>query len=104
MIVKTDPDTGEEYEEFDARDTRWWQFRNFCAYWYFCGWSVQLGFHLDITSPNVEIHLPCGYIRVGWGRQQSVRELLSFRAFGYEDGRWQFPIGQRQRLPRREAA
>lgn len=41
--------------------------RRFRLYWHFVGWSCfSLGFHIDVAMPNVEVHLPLGFIRCGW--------------------------------------
>ena len=41
--------------------------RRFCAYFWPVGWwSISLGVSIDIHSPNIEIHLPFGFIRFGW--------------------------------------
>ena len=31
------------------------------------GWG--LGLHVHLQSPNIEIHLPGGFLRVGWVKQ-----------------------------------
>jgi hypothetical protein len=39
----------------------------FVAYYFFVGWwALSLGFHISFKDPNIEIHLPFGYIRIGW--------------------------------------
>lgn len=41
--------------------------RQFVCYFHFVGWScVSIGFHVDTASPNIEVHMPFGFIRVGW--------------------------------------
>lgn len=41
--------------------------RVFVAYWFFVGWwSLSLGASIDIRGPNLEIHLPFGFLRIGW--------------------------------------
>lgn len=41
--------------------------RYFVAYFHFLGWYyVQLGFHVDFEGPSIELHIPFGFIRVGW--------------------------------------
>lgn len=41
--------------------------RKFVAYFHYLGPShLSLGFHMHLTSPNVEIHVPFGYFRIGW--------------------------------------
>jgi hypothetical protein len=27
---------------------------------------ISLGFHVDFSSPNIEIHFPFGFVRIGW--------------------------------------
>ena len=29
-------------------------------------YHLSLGFHLDLASPNIEVHLPFSFIRFGW--------------------------------------
>ena len=45
--------------------------RYFVAYYWFVGWwtPINIGFHLDFHSPNIEIHLPFGFIRIGWAKE-----------------------------------
>lgn len=41
--------------------------RKSAFYFHFVGWScLSLGFHIDVHKPNIEIHLPFGFIRIGW--------------------------------------
>ena len=41
--------------------------RKFVAYFWFVDWGCfSLGFHICITKPNIEIHLPFGFFRIGW--------------------------------------
>ena len=41
--------------------------RRFVAYWHFVGWwAISCGCSLDFRSPNIEVHLPFGFVRVGW--------------------------------------
>ena len=43
--------------------------RKFEAFFFFVGWwSLSLGIHISIINPNMEVHLPFGFIRVGWCR------------------------------------
>jgi hypothetical protein len=44
-----------------------WTRRVPVAIWYFVGWDcIQLGFHVCLSAPNIEIHVPFGFIRLGW--------------------------------------
>ncbi len=39
----------------------------YLCYFYFITWQhVSLGLHVHLGAPNIEIHLPFGFIRVGW--------------------------------------
>ena len=39
----------------------------FIFYFYFVGWScISLGIHVDLSLPNLEVHLPFGFIRIGY--------------------------------------
>ena len=43
--------------------------KEFRAYWWFVGWwDISFGFHVSLSSPNIEIHLPFGFFRIGWER------------------------------------
>lgn len=51
---------GDCYHLFGYEDAKW------AFYFYFIGWSFwSLGIHIYPPAPNIEIHLPFGYIRVG---------------------------------------
>ena len=64
--------------------------RDFVAYWFHSGSShISLGFHLDWYSPNIEIHLPFGFFRIGWARLEepwTIEELdaNNRKVFGYD--------------------
>lgn len=37
-----------------------------CHFW-FAGWDcLSLGVHVCFSLPNIEIHLPFGFCRIGW--------------------------------------
>lgn len=41
--------------------------RPFVCYFYFTGWwDISLGFHISLEMKNIEIHLPFGFIRIGY--------------------------------------
>ena len=41
--------------------------KKFICYFHFVGFNcLSLGIHFDIIIPNMEIHLPFGFIRIGW--------------------------------------
>lgn len=40
--------------------------QQFAAYFWFVGWwAFSFGFHIDLRSPNAELHVPFGFFRVG---------------------------------------
>jgi hypothetical protein len=67
--------------------------QKFACHFYFQRWGyLSLGFHVSLIDPNVEIHVPFGFFRIGrvdqhpafaqgwvWGKQ---RETF----FHWEDG------------------
>lgn len=54
--------------QISAPKTRWQGVsRKPCCYWHFVGWDcLSLGFHISLGAPNIELHLPFGFFRVGW--------------------------------------
>jgi len=43
--------------------------RRFVGYFWFVGWTaISVGFHVCLRSPNIEIHVPFGFFRIGWKR------------------------------------
>jgi hypothetical protein len=41
--------------------------RRFVAYFFFVGWDcISLGLHVSLLSPNLEVHVPFGFFRIGW--------------------------------------
>lgn len=41
--------------------------RQFVAYFHLVGFDCfSIGFHMAVLQPNIEIHVPFGFFRVGW--------------------------------------
>lgn len=41
--------------------------KRFGFYFVFTSWaSIQAGFHIHVGMPNIEVHIPFGFIRIGW--------------------------------------
>lgn len=41
--------------------------KQFVAFYHFNGWTnINLGLSLSVKMPNVEIHVPFGFFRIGW--------------------------------------
>jgi hypothetical protein len=60
------------------------QQKKFCCYFYFVGWDcLSLGAHLCPTMPNLEVHVPFGFVRIGWCWVWPER-VYDRRTFGYE--------------------
>jgi hypothetical protein len=65
---------GERRREFEC-------FYNFLGWWH---WSF--GLHVDLRHPHVDLHLPFGYLRIGWFRCWTNEEFATLqrpRAFGW---------------------
>ncbi len=58
--------------------------RNFICSFHFVDWScISIGFHIDFYCPNIEIHLPFGFIRIGWERYRLSRFVKVNKWFSY---------------------
>jgi hypothetical protein len=43
--------------------------RSFVAYVVWQGWcEISLGLHVCLVDPNIEVHLPFFFVRLGWQR------------------------------------
>ena len=46
---------------------------HFVCYFHFVAWDcISLGLHVCFSAPNIEIHLPFGFIRIGWEPRHTV--------------------------------
>ena len=55
--------------------------RRFVCFYHFNSWlHFSLGFHIDFASPNIEIHIPTGFIRIGW--QGFYKGYVTSHSFG----------------------
>lgn len=60
----------------------------FVAYFYFIGFDhISFGLHLCLSVPNIEIHLPFGFIRIGFHcnsvRAKEMKKYkYRYRAYG----------------------
>jgi hypothetical protein len=61
--------------------------KGFVAWFHFIGWNhLSLGLHLDVSKPNIELHVPFGFFRVGWSEYYPGRIVYSsgpYRTFGF---------------------
>ncbi len=49
------------------------------CYFYVQAWSfINLGFHIDLFLPNIEIHIPFGFFRIG---RKGLYHVHSGKAF-----------------------
>lgn len=60
----------------------------FCAYFWFVDWKcISLGVSLNLSPMHAEIHLPFGFIRVGWERTALQKPLnwdaIKWRCWGW---------------------
>lgn len=52
------------------------QKRKFVAYFYHPprGWYyIQFGLHVSFWDPNIEIHIPFGFFRIGWIKREKTK-------------------------------
>jgi hypothetical protein len=63
--------------------------KRFVAYFYCNGWDFNLGVHICWSKPNIEIHVPCGFFRIGWSEEPSfdfgarAGNRFLYRSFGF---------------------
>jgi len=61
--------------------------KRFACYFWFVGWDcISLGGHICLRNPNIEIHLPFGFVRIGWelsyGRRPRWGRMVVGRGLG----------------------
>lgn len=62
-----------------------------CYVWFTGWWDWSLGVHVCWTAPNVELHLPCCFVRVGFASAPLVAyidDASPRRGVGWDAGRW----------------
>lgn len=48
-----------------------WEGERFEAYFWFVGWDcISFGVHVCLSLPNIELHVPFGFMRIGASPQQ----------------------------------
>ena len=62
IYFTTDPIKTYGYDPILSSDKK-----HFVAYFFFVGWDcISVGLHVCVSKPNIEIHLPFGFIKIGW--------------------------------------
>lgn len=57
--------------------------RQFVCFYTFLGLNhINLGISFDLTSPNIEVHIPFGFLRIGWQGIYKKPALQPTRTFG----------------------
>lgn len=55
-----------------------WQGPDGGIYFWFVGWDCwSFGAHICFGAPNIEIHLPFGFIRIGWHTCRKARREMA---------------------------
>jgi len=59
--------------------------RKFVCYFHFVSWwDISFGVSIDLVSPHLDIHLPFGFIRVGWSGIWLERMTDHVRSYGWD--------------------
>ena len=62
--------------------------KRFVCFYYCNGLHLSLGLHISFEVPNIEIHLPFGFVRIGWenGPKSEIEHPYRFlyRAWGWQ--------------------
>jgi len=61
--------------------------KKFVANFWFVGWGeISLGLHIDLFSTNIEIHIPFGFIKIGFAKVFSQKPMnwdaIKHKGFG----------------------
>lgn len=61
--------------------------RKWCCLFWFVGWDcLSLGLHVCVSAPNIEVHLPFGFVRMGvqsdWQSRPFMRGWCFFGWWG----------------------
>ena len=47
--------------------------KTFQIFFWFTDWKyISFGIHFDLESPNIEFHIPFGFIKIGWDSPPGV--------------------------------
>ena len=66
--------------------------KRFVAYFYCNGADISLGVSICLTKPNIEIHVPFGFFRIGWEvpclckRGRALGHIFLYNTFGWNGG------------------
>jgi hypothetical protein len=53
-----------------------WCGKRWCCYFWRTHWThISLGVHISLSGPNIELHIPFGFIRIGRIQNLSVSDL-----------------------------
>jgi hypothetical protein len=59
--------------------------RRFVAYFNFVSWyDISLGVSVDLLSPHIDLHLPFGFLRIGWSGIWTTRMVNGCKAYGWD--------------------
>ena len=57
--------------------------RKFVCYFHFTGfYDLSLGVHVSISQPNIELHIPFGFFRLGWKKGVECLKPFDYYTFG----------------------
>jgi hypothetical protein len=57
---------------------RGWNSPDWCCYFWFVGWDcISFGLHVCVGGPNIEIHLPFGFLRIGRHTNVTARRQIA---------------------------
>lgn len=58
---------------------KYFKYRYFVAYFFFINWTnFSLGMHINIAAPNIEVHVPFGFFRLGWEKEHMYSNEIDF--------------------------
>jgi hypothetical protein len=67
------------YRKYDLRtvsDPLHGQYRAFVCYFFFVGWNeISIGANVDLKAPTLNLHVPFGWIRIGWVKKGGQKPI-----------------------------
>lgn len=57
--------------------------RKLAFFFWFVSWTdISLGISLDLRAPHVDLHIPFGFIRIGW------EQVYAEKSINHDDVEW----------------
>jgi hypothetical protein len=63
--------------------------RRFIFFFWFVSWhAISLGISIDLFGPNLEVHLPFGFIKLGWTDERPSKDCFNYEGVKHRLHGW----------------